>query len=466
MNKLKAIKILQEIEKRNSNKKVDLLEGSFEEQKNFILDKSKRKAALCSRRAAKSYSAALMLIYACLENPNVANCYIGLTKETAKNVLIPHIKKIKKIFNLKCRIYKTPTSVVFPNGSSILFFGINDNEEEREKILGQAFKVAVIDECASMTIDLAATIKEYISPTLLDHDGQLVLIGTPGNLRNYFCDVTTNNVPGWSLHYWTADKNPYVAKQYLKEIEELKQLYPNILEDPGFQQHYRGKWTLDTDKKLYKASTANYIKELPPGDYQYLLSLDIGWNDDNAFTVGAFKEFDNTLYIVHCYKQPKMIVDTINNKIKELEKLYPFTRIVIDSANKQFVQELTYRTGRHFTPAAKTDKLNYIHLMNSDFICLKIKIVEPLCKDLIKEYDSLTILDDKTNNYQTAIGNQIDHGSDSSLYLWRESYNYNNKPEEPKVNPYSEQAVDKFWERETEKLQNRKEKDFMENDWE
>ena len=465
MNKTKALKILKELEKRNSNKKVDLLEGSFEEQKNFILDKSKRKAALCSRRAAKSYSAALMLIYACLENPNVANCYIGLTKETAKNVLIPHIKKIKKIFNLKCRIYKTPTSVVFPNGSSILFFGINDSEEERDKILGQAFKVAVIDECASMTIDLAATIKEYISPTLLDHDGQLVLIGTPGNLRNYFCDVTTNNVPGWSLHYWTADKNPYVAKQYLKEIEELKQLYPNILEDPGFQQHYRGKWTLDTDKKLYKASTANYIESFDKQDYTYILSMDLGWEDQNSFVIGAYHPNDPYLYIVDTFAESKMLLDVTINKINELEKIYPISQYIIDSANKQYVEELRYRTRKPFQAATKPEKLKYIHMMNSDFAMNKIKILEPKCKSLIKEYDSLTKLDDKSENYQVVIGSQPDHCADAALYLWRASFHYMSQPAPVKPPIHSEQKVDEFWDREANRLQNKQEQNFYEKDW-
>lgn len=466
MNKTKAQQIIEEFNRRKALNNFSILDSCFEEQKKFIQDPSKRKAALCSRRAAKSFSAAIMLMDACINNPNVANCYIGLTKETAKNVLLPHIKKLRSKFKIKCRIYKSPTSVVFDNGASILFFGIDDSESEREKLLGQAFKVAVIDECASITIDLKATIQEYISPTLLDHEGQLVLIGTPGNLRNYFCDVTTGLVPGWSNHYWTADRNPYVAKQYLEEIKELKEMYPNIEEDSGYQQHYLGKWTIDQEKKLYKYTNHNLIQELPPGNYNYILSLDLGWNDDNAFVIGAYKEYDNTLYIVHVHKQPKMIVDAINQKITELEKLYPFNRIVIDSANKQFVQELTYRTGRVFSPAAKTEKLNYIHLMNSDFVCNKIKIVEPNCKKLIEEYNVLTILDDTTSNYQVAIGNQMDHASDSALYCWRESYNYTNKPEEPKIIPNSEQAVDRFWEQEAEKLNKRKHMNYLESDWE
>jgi phage terminase large subunit len=219
MDKNKALKILKEGRRRQEEQSI--LKDCFPEQLRFITDKSKKKAALCSRRASKSYSAAIMLIQACLENPNIANAYLGLTKETAKNVLIPHIKKLKRKYKLNCTIYKSPTSVTFPNGSSILFFGLNDSAEEKDKILGQAFKVVVIDECASMTIDLRATIQEFISPTLLDHEGQLVLIGTPQNLRNYFYDITTNKIPGWSVHRWTADKNPFVAKQYNNEIDEL-----------------------------------------------------------------------------------------------------------------------------------------------------------------------------------------------------------------------------------------------------
>lgn len=464
MNKTKALKILEELQKRQP---IDLLNGplSFKEQTDFINDPAKLKFALTCRRAGKSYAAALMLMHTCHHNDTVSTAYIGLTRDSAKNVIIPHLKEIKKNSKIPCTFKKSPAEVQFPNGSNIKFFGINDTEDEREKLLGQHFKLAVIDESASYTIDLKATITDFIQPTLWDDEGQLVLIGTPGNLRNYFCEISEGRIPGWSGHFWLADKNPKVSKQYLNEIIEQKKLYPRIDEDPGFQQHYLGKWTIDPEMKLYKASINNYIDSFNQSDYNYILAMDLGWTDANSFIIGAYHENDKYLYIVESFSKSQMLLDETISKINELESKYNISQFIIDSANKQYVEELRYRTRKPFQAATKPEKLKYIHMMNSDFICDKIKIVKPNCNSLLKEYDALTKLNDTSENYQTVIGNQDDHNADAALYLWRASFHYMAQPKTPKVPINSEQKVDEFWEKEEQKLNNKIDQTFFEKDW-
>ncbi len=442
---------------------VDLLADSFPEQTAFIKDSSKLKAALTTRRAGKSYAAGLMLFQFCMNNPFAACAYIGLTRETAKNVMVePVLKKINRTYKLNARFYKSPARIVFPNGSYILFIGINDTAEEREKLLGQHFKLAVIDEGASYTIDLKTTIKDFILPTLTDDDGQLVMIGTPGNLRNYFCDITENRIPGWSVHFWTAEQNPHVRTNWLKDIEKLKQDYPNIEEDPGFQQHYRGKWTIDLTKKAYKANNSNYIDELPPGNYHYILGMDLGWEDDNSWVVGAYTNQDPTLYLVHSFSKNHMLLDEIIEQLTKIESKYNIERYVIDAANKQYVEELRYRTKRPFTPATKQEKMKYVSMMNSDFLLKKIKILAKECTSLLKEYDYL-IIDDSNPLKPTIMGG--DHNADAALYLWRASFHYNSF-KEPEVIKTPEQTVEDWWDKEADKLNNRKQQNLLEKDWE
>jgi len=57
---------------------VDVLEGTFAQQQAFIEDPTKLKWALCTRRAAKSYSDGLALAKAALDRPDVSCVYIGL----------------------------------------------------------------------------------------------------------------------------------------------------------------------------------------------------------------------------------------------------------------------------------------------------------------------------------------------------------------------------------------------------
>lgn len=459
MNKQKALKILAEVQRRQP---IDLLSGplSFPEQNAFIRDQSKLKSLLTSRRGGKSYAVGLNMTDVCLTTPNITCAYIGLTRDSAKNVIIPHLKEIKKNFNIKqMRFYKSPARVQFSNGSTILFFGINDTEEEREKLLGQHFKIAAIDEGASYTIDLRATIKDYIEPTLWDDNGQLIIIGTPGNLRNYFCEITEGRVPGWSNHTWLTDKNPKTREQYLKEIEEKRRLYPNIDKDPGFQQHYLAKWTIDTDKILYKCNKFNLIDSFTPkyeaSSYIYILGMDLGWDDQNAFVVCAYHKYEKHLFILETFAKNQMYEDEIVKKINELKSKYNISIYVIDAggSQKSYVENLRYKTRIPFIAAAKPEKLKFIHMMNSDLICEKIKIVQPNCKELLEEWNSLSKLEE-SHVYERVVGSQKDHVADAALYAWRYSFHYNVEDEPVIINPTSEQAVDKFWEKEIDRINN------------
>lgn len=478
LDKAKVNKILAEAKKRAARATVDVLEGSFPQQSAFITDPSRRKAALCTRRAGKTNAAVLMMIYELTRNPNFNCMYIGLTRDTCREIL-KVVKKFNKKFNLGCRFFKTyKDAVVFPNGSTISLFGM-DKEKEMEKILGQGenLKLVVIDECASYSISLKDLIEKHISPMLIDNKGTLVMIGTPGNNRNHFCDITEPEgdepirVPGWSVHRWKGTDNPYVAEEYQKEVDGLLALYgPDHIHDPGFQQMYLGKWTIDHNAKAYKAGPKNYIQELPPGNYKYHLSQDLGWSDENSFIVRATKDNDPLIYFVESFSKSEMYLDDIIQQIEILERKYVngnrFEQYVIDSANKQYVEELRKRSRRPFIAAAKTEKINYVHMMNSDFLLNKIKILEPNCQSLIKEYNKLTIITKPNGKQEISAG---DHNADAALYSWRQAYNYNAQPLDTKVKTETDKMND-YWDREAQKLFQREEelqeKNFFERDWE
>lgn len=460
-------KILFEIEKRRKLTTINFTEGSFPGQIEFITSSAKYKAALTNRRAGKSTGAALMMFYHLTKNANYKCLYVGLTKDTAKGVVWDALKEINEKFQVGCQFKQTyKDAVIFPNGSSISFFGLNDNEKEKEKILGMKLRMACIDEAASYNIDLQAAIQRYITPCLIDLDGQLVIMGTPGNNRNYFCDITEGRVPGYEVHKWMAWENPYVKENYLAEMQRLYDQYgkENCHKDPGFRQHYLGEWTIDLDATAYKYNEAtNSIDSLPQKEYYYGISIDIGWEDANSFVIYAWSPDDKSFYIVESYSESKLLMDQIISKINQFQKTYNLERYLIDSANKQYVQELKYRSNIPFEAATKTDKMNYVHMMNSDFILGKIKVISSQCESLLKEYKVLSV--NKENPSKPFIVGG-DHNADAALYAWRASYNYTYQEPVKPVLPTPEETVNSFWEKEAEKLERRHNSSFIDSDWE
>jgi len=183
---------------------VDVLESTFPQQRAFIEDPAKLKWALCTRRAAKSYSDGLALAKAALEHPDLSCLYIGLTRESAKRIMWKDVQ-----FN------ESELSAKFPNGSVIYLVGADSNEDERQKLLGQKFVLVVIDEAQAFGIDLRQLVYGVLKPAVADYRGTIVLTGTPGNLiKGLFFDVTNGREAGWSGHRWITHDNPYMAEQW------------------------------------------------------------------------------------------------------------------------------------------------------------------------------------------------------------------------------------------------------------
>ncbi len=179
---------------------VDILKGTFAQQRAFIEDPAKLKWALCTRRAAKSYSDGLALAKAALDRPDVSCLYIGLTRESAKRIMWKDVlKAINRCHKLGIQFNESELSAKFPNGSVIYLVGADSNEDERQKLLGQKFVLVVIDEAQAFGIDLRQLVYGVLKPAVADYRGTIVLTGTPGNLiKGLFFDVTNGREACWA----------------------------------------------------------------------------------------------------------------------------------------------------------------------------------------------------------------------------------------------------------------------------
>jgi len=129
--------------------------------------------------------------------------------------------------------------------------------------------------------------------------------------------------------------------------------------------------------------------------------------------------------------------------------------MVIDNASKQAVEEMRQRYTLPLIPAEKTGKRDYIELLNSDLTLGHIRIL-PKAQPLVDEWASLVwderkFRSGKYEEHPTC----PNHLSDAFLYAWRYVYNYCAKPKYDKPLPNSEEAVEDFWERESEMITNK-----------
>ncbi len=445
-----------------------LLAAAFPFQRNFIEDPSRFKAACCTRRSGKSYGIGLYLFKEAIENPGVSVLYLALTRDSAKRIMWKDVlKKINNTFKLGSTFNETELSVKLPNGSVIYLLGANATNEEQEKLLGQKFKLVCIDEAGYFYKDLRHLIYAVLKPTVIDYEGTICMIGTPGNiLKGLFFDATNGNEPGWSCHEWGASDNPHMAKKWKKEINDMLKANPLIADTPLFQQHYLGKWFVDTDALVYKfQADRNAIPALPYQTYTYVLGLDFGYRDATAFIIAAYSRHDANLYIVDAYRAKKMLISDIDAKLTYFRAKYPIAAMYCDPASAQVAAELRQRHGHPLLSADKLDKQHFQALMNSDLIAGNIKVVHyENTQPLIDEWQTL-VLDPKTGKEHEKMDN---HLSDACLYAWRHSRHYLATPAPKKTSGrYGEEYMDQWWEQEARRTQHITDNgnDFIENDW-
>lgn len=435
-------------------RKVQLLDPNFTHQTNFVNDPSRLKALFCTRRAAKSYTGGLCLVSAALSEPSVNCLYIGLTRMSAEGIIWKDvIKDINKRHELGMEFNGSKLTATLPNESAIYVTGADADDDEMEKLLGKKYKMVVIDEAASFKRDLRRLIYGILKPATIDNGGTICIMGTSGNLtKGLFYDITTNTEPGWKLFQWTAFDNPYVAKQWQEELDDIALNRPLFMQTPLFKQWYLNQWVIDDDALVYKFNSDRNLYSVLPhysrGAWSYVLGVDLGYEDASAFVLCGFHEHEKTLYILDTYKKSKMDITDVATRIKSFTSKYDIFRVVIDGANKQAVEEIQKRHGIALHAADKAGKADFVEIMNAELIQGNIKLYEPISTELVNEWLGL-IWDDKSAKRQEH-PNCENHLADAALYAWRYCYQFLSEQPKPTIDIRRKDA----WVAHTEQLMN------------
>ncbi len=322
---------------------------------------------------------------------------------------------------------ETSLTATLPNKSQIWLVGAS-HADDIERLRGPKYPLVILDESASFGPHIEALIMEVIGPALRDLDGTLVMTGTPGRVpTGLFWEVTTGKRPQWSVHTWSLAQNVYLPPQ-ARDLALIRQEDGLAEADPRYRREYLGEWVSDFTTLVYHFDPLKNYGTPPIGvEWYYNLAVDLGYDDDTAFVVGAFSPVVKEFYIVHAMKRPGMIVQQIAEEIKRLDGIYSFSRKVADSGGlgKMIIQEMNVRYGLGLLPAEKKDKLDFIEHMNSDLVMGRVKVYDGC--GVVSEWLTLP-WDEERKHEDPGFPN---HYSDAALYAWRDSKHFAGKLEQP-----------------------------------
>ena len=404
------------------------LDDMFPAQRAFFEDPAKRKAALCSRRAGKTFGVACWLYEGGRDCPKGLSVYICLSRNNARMILWATLITINDRYNLGLwfRTMDNQLIVELPNGHKIWLAGCKDSAEI-EKFRGVKLRRAAIDEAASFGEYLRDLVMDVLDPALMDHDGEICLIGTPGVIpAGLFYEITTGHGWGndaatkWSTHAWTVLDNPHIA--HAERWLARKRKENNWSEThPRYMREYLGKWVVDDGSRCYPCEPArNYFYSLPSetdAKWIYALGVDVGYEDSTAFVVGAYRRGLPNIYIIKAEKHEHLIPSAVAVRIEQLQKRYGIAHVVLDSGGigKAYAEEASQRYGIYIEPAEKTKKRAFMELMKGELLSGTIRVQPRDCECLVNEWAAL-VWDEKHEKPDDRFD---DHAADAALYLWR-----------------------------------------------
>ncbi len=427
----------------------------FDKQLKFVLDPRPFKAAVCSRRSGKTVACAADLIHTALSQEEVVCLYITLSRNNAKKILWPELQKINRTYQLGGQEDMTELSMRFPNNSVIYASGAKD-ESEIEKFRGLALKKVYIDECQSFRSYIKELIDDVITPALMDYAGTLCLIGTPGPVpAGYFAEVSgavagkQDIAEAWSNHGWTYFDNPHIATKskmtHQQALDRVLKMRGVQITDPSIQREYFGRWVLDAESLWihYKASLNDFDALDKNKKYNYLLGIDIGFNDADALAVLAWEEQSKNIYLIEEVVTAKQGITELVEQIQALQKRYEITKMVIDEGGlgKKAAEEMRRRHHLPLHPADKARKQENVAFLNDALRTgrFKAKPTSRFAQDsLLVEIDR-----DKSRPDKVKISDKY-HSDiiDAVLYAFKESPAYAYEEPLPKAKPGTKAHAD------------------------
>lgn len=475
MNVISKTGVLAEVVARktrgNNYNKVEL-KGDFKQQDDFINDTSRFIAAQCSRRGGKTTGLALRLFKTMEKHPKSQCLYLSLTQDSARSILWPVLQELDEKFKIGCEFIESKLEVKHPNGSKLKLMGA-DLKNFIKRLRGRKYPAVCIDEVQDMGPHVQSLIDDVLTPSISDYaDGWLAVTGTPGPVpQGYFFDITQSGKYGYSVHKWTLLDNPHMPnpEAFIADLIKRREWTPD---NPTLLREYRNQWVLDAQSLWIRYNEKlNDYNTLPnEHKWNYILGVDIGFNDADAIAVLAWSETSRDTYLVEEHIKAKQGVSALMSQIDTLQKKYNAYKIVMDEGGlgKKAAEDYRSRFAVPLEAADKAKKQTNVELLNDSLRLGTFKAK----KDSRFALDSYLVqIDWEASTPNKIVIKKKPHSDiiDSVLYAFKASYAYTHKEPEPQYpvgsKMWAKKQQESMFEKELEGYQNEQEPENAYNNW-
>lgn len=421
----------------------------FPRQLEFANSPAKRKVIYCGRRSGKTHGVTGVAIDAAARFPGLVIPVFERTLTCmAANTFWKSLIDFDSTHKLGIDFHHTLKTATMPNGAVIALLG-SDTIEAADKHRGGKHPVGIVDEAGTFrgkVLDYLLT--DVLEPATIDHDGTIIVSGTPGIDPAGAWFRLCHNAE-WERHHWTLLDNPRLGPAELDDGARLRwrqdwlrrlRARRNWTEATArYLREYMGQWSHDTSDRMFDFDRdRNCISALPvSSDWQYILAMDLGYDDPCAFVVFALRPVDPCLYVVESYEQSGLIPSKVAAHVERLRARYPFMVMVADTGGygKGVVEEMRQTFSLPIEAAKKTEKRVFTEHVSGELQTGRIKVVAGANRELIDDLISLPRDEDREDEEQQEVADDEaapetrgskyrDHLPDAFRYGAREGLRY------------------------------------------
>lgn len=364
-----------------------------------------------SAGSAKSYFITQKLIVrACNEKIKILVCRRYGT--TIRNTCFSLFKEILAKWKLTpyIKIRETDFNIKFPNGSEIIFMGL----DEETKLLSLNGIGAIFIEEA---FEVPKSIVEQLNLRLRGStpNQQIYLAFNPISKNSWLYDFCEVNPPFSFIYtHSTYKDNPFLNAEYVAELEELYKRNPakaRIFCD--------GAWGVDAEGLVitnWRAEEFNPM-ELAAAGLEHRAGIDLGWIDKTAIIDSLYDRENRIIYVFNEFYKSGCQLSDIAAAIDNLQ--LKKTKIYVDSAEPRSIQFLK-NEGINAVGCTKGKDSVKAGLM---FLQDNLIIVHPSCRNFIMELENFSYIKSKqTGEWTEDTTHEWSHAIDACRYAYSDIY--------------------------------------------
>lgn len=367
-----------------------------------------------SAGSAKSYFITQKLIIrACREKIKILVCRRYGT--TLRNTCFSLFKDVLAKWQLTpyVKIRETDFNIRFPNGSEIIFMGL----DEETKLLSLNNIGAIFIEEA---YEVPKPIVEQLNLRLRGNtpNQQIMMAWNPINRNHWLYDFCEVNPPESFLYtHSTFKDNPFLNAEYIKELEEM------YVRNPTKARVFcDGLWGVDAEGLVITNWREEKFDpmELAAAGLEHRAGMDLGWIDKSAVIDTLYDKQNRTIYVFNEFYKSGCQLSELATAIKDMN--LQKTKIFVDAAEPRSIQFFKNEGIRAEACAKGKDSVKAGIMFLQDSLI----VVHPKCKHFITELDNFSYIKSKqTGEWTEATTHEWSHAIDACRYAYSDIYTNN-----------------------------------------